>query len=305
MRRKLLLPLLLTALLAWNQVTVAAPSIYVIAMTSNDFVTRTLPRMLDQYGRQNGVDVELIITPSISEAIFRQFALEAPIDVILVPFIHYIELRDVGWLEDMGNVLEDLRPTAVQSTGQPLRWMWGSVDGMPRCGYVPGGGRQEPSFICLWKYAQQPKQAADLVYYLVEHADTTESPEATALTFARKLLIEKDYGSIYDHLLHPDRQSLVTRQEFIQSMERMQPCRRGVIDNLRFSAQEDNWNNLTDPRSGTEYATGSLTTFYMALDCIFPDEERSLGISFVMDPNQPEVPRFFPYETVTTSWGEG
>lgn len=285
-------------------------SMVVLTMTHNEFASSVLPDMARQFGLNHDLDVRLIVAPAVEEAILRQFALDEPIDVIVVSYEKYLALRDVGWLRDVAEVVPELRPGGLVQTEQPARWMWGSVDGITRCGYVPGAVRpssnlSEPSFVCLWGQSPDPQRAVDFIYQVVERAPTVESELTTARSFVRKLLVERDYTSLYEHLLHPDRKAHQTLDAFVKEMEGLQPCRFGEMVDVQMGPWERNDAHLVDPVTGTQHLPGSLMNVSVPFTCVMTHYDVAGTVDFIMAPEWEPAPAFYPYEVFNDLWGEG
>ena len=282
--------------------------IYVYSHTTNSFVTEILHELISQFEQSYGLDVETIITPSMDDALLRAVAWENPIDVVLIPFALLERYDRNGWITELSSVL-DITPEAVRSLKVAERWMWGSVDGEVRCGYVPGSMRennpQEPSYACLWAHSKNKANAGRLIQYLVEHAPSQDHWQIVIRTYGRKLLIERDYGSIYDHLLHPDRKSIVSRDAFIDQMQARHPCGHHETSDLRLRNWTINWNRLIDPRTGTVHQPYTLTTFGVTVTCMEVLGSYDATVSSIVQIEDAIVPLFYPYEQVGALWGEG
>ena len=282
--------------------------IHIYAHTTNSFVTEILHTLVSEFEQSYSLDVETIITPSMDDALLRAIAWENPIDVVLIPFALLEQYDRNAWITGLSSVLE-ITPKTVGSLKVAERWMWGSIDGEVRCGYIPGSLRennpQEPSYACIWAHSPNKENAGRLIQYLVEHATSQDHWQIAIRTYGRKLLIEQDYGSIYDHLLHPDRKSLVTRDAFINQMRSRHPCRDHETSDLRLRNWTINWNRLIDPRTGTLHRPYTLRTFSVTVTCIETFGSYDATVLSIVQIEDTIVPLFYPYEQVGALWGEG
>lgn len=269
----------------------------VLAYTSTPFLEDELPAYINEYTAVTGTEINVILTPDINSALIRAAVDNTPVDVIMVPFDMREEFRRAGRITPLHEVLTSFSNPNIETA---MRWLWSSIDNQPICGFLLGetGG---PTFACIWYQTQYADQAAKFIEHLVVNTSTSESRLGEVIHFARKLLVEEDYGAVYDYLLHPSRLDVVSRDEFV-TRSQLTWCSDGVIQDVqvRNLTAELNTGPKIDPRTGKRYETSDLLQYSIEYYCV-RDGYRDRGATHVIRTLRYPYPAvFIPFETFIT-----
>lgn len=267
--------------------------LYVLAYTGTPFLQDDLPGYIEKFMADTGTEVNVILTPDMESALIRAVVDNIPIDVIMVPFDMREEFRHAGRIIELHKVLADFPNPNFQTA---MRWLWSSINDQPICGFLIGEFG-DPTFACIWYQTKRAEQAAELIKHLVVNTSVSEPRLMQVNHFARKDLVEQDYGSIYDYLLHPSRREVTDRDTFVN---RSTLCPNGIVRDVRVTHSEVNIAPRQDPRTGIRYEIYDLFQHRVEYNCV-QGEQRRRGISSVITTRGYPYPSvFIPYETFAT-----
>lgn len=266
----------------------------VLAYMASPFLDEELSSYVDQFQAETGIKVNVVRTTEWEDAMLRSVVDGMPIDIVMVPFDMRDDLRREGKVIELHTVLDEFPNPNFQSA---MRWLWSSIGDKPICGFLIGEFG-DPTFSCIWYRTNRAEAAAEFISYLVVNTSVSESRLVQPNHFARKYIIEQDYGPLYDHLLHPSHRELTNRERFVNRGAR---CSDGVIQNLRVTSSESNRSVAVDPRTWIYYDPDELMEHQIEYQCI-QDTVPSRHITYLVQTLDDPLPSVFIPDTSLFFW---